>query len=60
VNRLLVNQAELMRRITDLKVLRETIIASDLEPEILVAALCWVDVEIADHERDMNISVKAA
>jgi len=57
---LLINLAELMRRIKDLKELRETIITSDLEPETLVAALCWVDMEIAEHERYMDQAVQAA
>jgi hypothetical protein len=56
----LVNQAELMRRIIDLNLLRETIIVSDLEPETLVAALCWVDMEIAEHERDMGFWCQVA
>lgn len=57
---MLIELAELMRRIKDLKQLRETIIASDLEPDTLVAALCWVDMEIAEHERYMDQGVQAA
>lgn len=54
---MLVILAELMRRIVDLKKIRETIISSNLEPDVLVAALCWVDMEIAEHERFLEESL---
>jgi hypothetical protein len=57
---MLVILAELMRRIVDLKMMRETIIGSSLDPDVLVAALCWVDMEIAEHERFLEDSLKEA
>jgi hypothetical protein len=54
---LLINLAELMRRIKDLKVLQEIILDSDLDRDTLVAALCWVGMEIAEHERFLEKAV---
>jgi len=54
---MLVDQAELALRIKELKELREKIIESNLEPDILVAATCWVDMEIAEHERFLKESL---
>lgn len=49
---------EIMRRIADLKAMRWTLINTRTDPEIFPAALDWLDMTIAEHERDLDALVQ--
>jgi hypothetical protein len=51
---------EIMRRIVVLKSFRERIVAGKgvSDPEVLPAAIDWLDSTIAEHERDLDALVR--
>lgn len=45
---------ELMKRIGDLKAFRWRLVNGKTDPDVLPAALDWLDSTIAEHERDLD------
>jgi hypothetical protein len=46
--------SELMKRIADLRAFRWRMMNGKGDPEVLPAAIDWLDGAIAEHERDMD------
>lgn len=50
--------AEIMKRIAELRVMRWRVATGKFDPEVQPAALDWIDMTIAEHERDIEVMVR--
>jgi len=49
---------EIMRRISELKAMRWVLVNNKMDPELLPAAIDWIDMTIAEHEADLEAIIK--